>query len=256
MKLTFLGSGSAFTDINSNFHSNMLLESPTHKRLLIDCGTDIRHSLQALHLSYSNIDSVYISHLHFDHVGGLEWLAFSTYFNHTTPRPKLFIHPSMVEPLWNNVLSGGLQSLEGETSATLDTYFDLPPIRDGKFFTWESINFEMIKTIHVSNAKDLLPSYGLFFSIGETKIFLSTDMQFTPERYMNYYQNADVIFHECETDEPQSGVHSHFKQLLTLDSSIKAKMWLYHYSDKKMPDAKNLGFKGFVKRGQAFHFED
>ena len=256
MKLTFLGSGSAFTDVNCNFHSNILLESATNKRLLIDCGTDIRCSLQALNVSYQDIDSVYISHLHFDHVGGLEWLAFSTFFDPAVTQPRLFLHPSMVDLLWNKVLAGGLESLEGETPATLHTYFNQPPIRDGKWFTWEAIDFEMIKTVHVINAKALLPSYGLFFTLGKTKIFLSTDTQFLPHRYMPYYHKADLIFHECETDIPQSGVHSHITQLQTLDPSIKEKMWLYHYSEKHKHDAKAMGFKGFVTRGQVFKFEN
>ncbi len=69
MKLTFLGSGSAFT--MNNRQSNMILEDDG-KILLIDCGTDIRHSLHQQDLSYKDIDAVYISHLHADHIGGME----------------------------------------------------------------------------------------------------------------------------------------------------------------------------------------
>ena len=55
----------------------MILESEDGSKLLIDCGTDARHSLHELGLSYKDIEHVYISHLHADHAGGLEWLGFS-----------------------------------------------------------------------------------------------------------------------------------------------------------------------------------
>jgi len=40
-------------------------------RILIDCGEPIDRSYKATSLSYDAIDSIFISHLHSDHVGGL-----------------------------------------------------------------------------------------------------------------------------------------------------------------------------------------
>lgn len=39
-----------------------------------------------------------------------------------------------------------------------------------------------------------------------------------------------------------------------MPEDIKAKMWLYHYSDGDLPDAKQDGFLGFVAKGQVFTF--
>jgi ribonuclease BN (tRNA processing enzyme) len=77
MELVALGTGSAFT--LKNFQSNYLLKG--EKNLLIDCGGDIRFSLKEQNMSYKDIDAVYISHLHADHQGGLEYLAFCSYFD-------------------------------------------------------------------------------------------------------------------------------------------------------------------------------
>ena len=78
MKITFLGTGSAFT--TKNFQTNTIIER-NGKRLLIDAGSDIRFSLQNIGLNYLNIDAIYVTHLHADHVGGMEYLAFCNYFN-------------------------------------------------------------------------------------------------------------------------------------------------------------------------------
>ena len=40
--------------------------------------------------------------------------------------------------------------------------------------------------------------------------------------------------------------------LKKLSPEIRAKMWLIHYSDHKLPRAKTHGFAGFIKRGQTF----
>jgi len=252
IKLQFLGSGSAFVPISENYQSNMILQSESGKRLLIDCGTDARHSITPLGLSQRDIDCVYISHHHADHVGGLEWLAFTTYFDPAAKKPSMMIHPSLVDRLWNNVLSGGLQSLEGDKPATLDDYFDILPCNDDDSFTWESIHIHLIKTIHVYNGHELLPSYGLFFKTDKNTVFISTDTQFKPELYMQYYHQADIIFHDCETTAHKGCVHAHFTQLATLDPAIKAKMWLYHYSTSTRFDAVANGFRGFVAKGQSF----
>src|SRR5579862_6482503 len=123
MKLTFLGTGSAFT-VSGNYQSNMVLESDTKKMLLIDCGSDARHSLNELGLSYRDIHSVYVSHLHADHVGGLEWLAFNTKFDSTIQKPNLFISEHLVHDLWNKTLSGGLSSIQDEI-VTLSSFFQV-----------------------------------------------------------------------------------------------------------------------------------
>ena len=72
MRLIFLGTGSAFT--LENYQSNMLVEAQ-EGLLLIDCGGDARHSLARRGWTALDITDIYISHLHADHIGGLEWLG-------------------------------------------------------------------------------------------------------------------------------------------------------------------------------------
>jgi ribonuclease BN (tRNA processing enzyme) len=70
------------------YQSNFLLEfktkgkikSDTYK-LVLDFGSDIRHSLASIGLKMSDIDGFYCSHPHADHIGGIEGIALSTVFN-------------------------------------------------------------------------------------------------------------------------------------------------------------------------------
>lgn len=255
MKLTFLGAGSAFTVGNNNYHSNMLLEDEPDKLLLIDCGSDVRLSLHELGLSYRDIQNVYISHLHADHAGGLEWLAFTTKFDQTCKKPNLYVCERLVSDLWYKVLSGGLSSLQGET-ANLSTYFHVHPIKENSAFIWNKTKIHIVQTMHVMAGFTFMPSFGLMFKVDGLTVFITTDTQFAPHQINQFYNMADIIFHDCETSPNKSGVHAHYEELLTLPNPIKKKMWLYHYNPVPLPNAIKDGFRGFVKKGQCFDFKD
>jgi ribonuclease BN (tRNA processing enzyme) len=253
MKIIFLGSGSAFTLGEDNFHCNLLLVGDQERNLLIDCGSDLRFSLHQAGFTPCHVTDIYISHLHSDHIGGLEYLGFSTLFDPHCLRPNLYLSKELASELWEHSLSGGMRSLEGDL-ATLDTYFNTCAIEQNGFFRWEGIQFQLVRVPHVHNGYYLMPSYGLFFEVEGTRIFLTTDTQFCPELLSPYYEQADLIFHDCETGSIPTPVHARYEQLLQLPSDIRDKMWLCGYQPGPKPDPRQDGFRGFVKRGQVFEF--
>ena len=255
-ELTFLGSGSAFYVGDSpgeNWQSNVLIEAPSGRRLLIDCGTDIRFSLKERGLCVTDIDDVFISHLHADHIGGLEWLAFGTKFSASAGKPHIWASQSIAKDLWSHSLRGGLGSLEGE-SASIHSYFNVHPIRENKGFEWEGVYFRLVQVIHVMDGCKISPSYGLQFTLGATRIFFTADTQFAPSQISQFYRSADLILHDCETAAVRSGVHAHYEQLIDLPAEIKEKMWLYHYQPGPKKDACADGFAGWVGKGKNFTF--
>lgn len=252
LKITFLGTGSAFT-VDGNFQSNVLLEIG-NDHLLIDAGTDIRHSLHAQKYTHLDIGHVYISHIHADHAGGLEWFALSTYFDPNYPgKPHLYASDALVGDLWDKALSGGLSTLE-HIRATLDTFFEVHPIKRYEGFVWHGIEFKLVQVIHFYSEYELMPSFGLIFTYHHTRVLFTSDTQCVPDQLHTFYQEADIIFHDCETWPKKSGVHAHYTELKQLPAEIKGKMWLYHYNPGALPDAVKDGFLGFVKKGQCFTF--
>lgn len=247
---TFLGTGSAFTVGHNNYHSNILI-SCDNSNLLVDCGSDIRFSLHEQNLDFNTIDEVYISHLHADHAGGLEWLGFNRKFNSKLKKPILRVSYDLVKKLWNNVLSGGMSSLP-HCKATLNSFFRTKIIAKDRQFTWKHLKFKLVKTVHYQNNNRIAPSYGLFIYCNKTKIFITTDTQFDLDGLMKHYLEADLIFQDCDVAKKHAAVHATYTQLATLNPTIKAKMWLYHYCGNNLPDAQEEGFKGFVKKGQKF----
>ena len=72
MFLTMLGTGNGFTP--GLMDSNALLESG-QGRTLIDCGTTAWESLGMLGMKRESVDTIFLTHIHFDHAGGLESIA-------------------------------------------------------------------------------------------------------------------------------------------------------------------------------------
>jgi ribonuclease BN (tRNA processing enzyme) len=248
MKITFLGSGSAFCF--NNFQSNILIEI-NDKKLLFDCGSDIRWAMKEQNLTVKDIDAIYISHLHADHIGGLEYFAFASYFS-SMDKIKLFGNSDILRDMWNKCLSGGLESLQ-TVDANLRTYFDIPKIISNEF-KFEDQTFKMVQTVHVVADRSIVKSFGLLFTVPDSKktIFITSDTQFAPSQLMDFINISDIVFHDCETTKFESRVHAHYNYLKTLPEHLKNKIWLYHYSDGELPDAKSDGFQGFVKKGQSF----
>jgi len=252
-RLTFLGTGSAFTVGDGNWQSNLLLEDlNSDRKLLLDCGTDIRLSLHEAGFKMSDITDIYVSHPHADHIGGLEGVAFSTKWIPNRKKTNLYMSRRFVSDLWGKSLAGGLESIEGEIT-DLNTFFDVHAIGVKGRFEWQGINFQLVQVVHIMNGFEIVPSYGLLFSINGVTVFFTSDTQFNSQ-LVKFYDTANVILHDCETSKYPSGVHAHFDALKALDPKFKTKMWLYHYQPGQLPDAVAEGFQGFAKKGQVFNF--
>lgn len=255
MKLTFIGAGCAFTVGDGNYHSNMVLEADSHKKLLIDCGSDARLSLYEQGFSPNDLHDVYISHLHADHIGGLEWLVFKSKYNSNGAyKPCLHLSDQLVNDLWNRALSAALNPSQ-DPSINLSTFFEVDAI-DHDVFEWEGTLFHLFPTLHITVNSWRMPSYGLWFQANQVTVLITTDTQFYLDGMLEFYHKCDIIFQDCETSANKSGVHAHYTELNLLNPAIKSKMWLYHYHPGPLPNAKEDGFRGFVKKGQCFDLKN
>jgi ribonuclease BN (tRNA processing enzyme) len=302
MKIKVIGCGNAFS--NENFNQSFLLEE-NGRKLLIDCGYQVQAALKHSGYKVTDIDDIYVSHPHADHIGCLEWFAFNRYDWMTLPKPRIFkdfkmtkapvlyCEAGLMQSLWDKSLSGGLESMEGFT-AKLDTFFDTRPIDVDEGFDWQGYHFKLIQQIHIMAGSKFMPTYGLLIiKEGHKTVYFTTDSQHcSPSQVEVFYNEADLIFQDCELTPFFSNVHANYLQLAghdeansrKLDKSIRNKMWLSHYQDfynhnqkmvvgktpysfyqdpEKRPgvnfiefgwDAQALfdGFAGFIKLGQEF----
>jgi ribonuclease BN (tRNA processing enzyme) len=245
MSLVFLGTGSAFS--LEYFQSNAVLEIGS-KKLLIDAGGDVRRSLKASGIGLTDLDAVYVTHLHSDHWGGAEFLAYASYFNPafvengTRRRLKLFTHPRVQGGLFNSLKDSTV--LQAKT-AVLEDFFDLQAC--GESFEWQGVKFTLVKTTHVLDDGEPMPCFGLTWQTpdGQT-VWFSADALLDAQQPL--FDAADVVFHDCETGF-RTGVHAHYTELKSLPAEVKKKITLYHYNDGSKEACTEAGFAGWAQQG-------
>jgi ribonuclease BN (tRNA processing enzyme) len=248
-QIIFTGSANAFYSKPDNFQSNFLIQAPNERLFLVDCGSDIRRALYALGYDSSDIDYVYVSHLHNDHVGGLDWLGLTRYYHGSLSKPNLYLVDDLLPLLWDQYL-GTLMTLENDKS-TLTDFFIPHVIPKQQSFDWEGVRFSPVFSYHAMSDGTYIPCYGLWIEFPGTRVWFTSDCQFQFATNQRLYEQADFILHDCETSDSPSGVHAHYQQLNTLPQSIKSKVYLYHSDTAFEQRALDDGFLGFIQPGKA-----
>jgi glyoxylase-like metal-dependent hydrolase (beta-lactamase superfamily II) len=118
-----IGTGSAFAKVFDNNNALITVDGQT---LMVDCGITAPKALYELGHSFNDINAILLTHIHGDHVGGLEEFAFQMKYIFKR-KPILYISAKLVEPLWEHTLKGGLQQEEAET---LNHFFDVRPLEE------------------------------------------------------------------------------------------------------------------------------
>lgn len=219
VSIQMIGTGNAFA---KKYYNNNAILYDGDKKLLIDCGITAPMALHQLGIKYNELDGILITHLHADHVGGLEELAFQLKFIYNIV-PKLYVPETLIQPLWENSLRGGL---EQDGFHSLDSYFDVVQLQEQQpIQVFDGLKLEIMETLHIPNR----PSYSLVLN---DLLFYSADVQFSLELLNEIHLNRHIpyIFHDCQLKSP-GVVHACIEDLLTLPEEIQRKMFLMHYDD-------------------------
>ncbi|GAB6929689.1 MBL fold metallo-hydrolase [Paenibacillus sp. JCM 10914] len=241
LKLQMLGTGGAFA---KNYYNNNALFHDEDFTLLVDCGITGPTALHKAGLNFGNIDAVLVTHIHADHVGGLEEAAFVSTLQYNRKMP-LYIAESLVGPIWEQTLKGGLYQ-EGHITC-LEDIFDVRPLTPGvKTAISKGISVELIQTLHIPG-KD---SFSFYLN---DRIFYSGDMVFHPEllRELVDKRNCEMILHECQLVEP-GAVHTTLNELLSLPLDIQERIYLMHYNDNAADFFGKTGSMAFLEQQRIY----
>ena len=224
-----VGVGDAFT---ARYYNACLLVEAGDLRLLIDAPPALARALRDLSdrsditVGLDDIDHVLITHLHGDHVGGLEQLLFWRRF--VTGR-KTTIHaiPEVFAGLWDTRLRGGMDTLmhpDGSQSRLeLSDYAEIEPLAPG-VNRIGPIDLEWRRTIHH------IPTSAVRMRVGDRVIGYSADTSFDPT-LIDWLAASELFFHETN-----HGVHTPLAALVGLPEAIRGRMRLIHYPDQLDPD--------------------
>lgn len=118
MQLQFIGSGDAFGSggkLNTCFH----IKGDT-VNFLIDCGASSLIGLKANKIQLNNIDTIFFTHFHADHFGGIPFFILDAQFHSKRTEPLNIVGPHGLETWYKRVME---TSFPG--SSKTKTQFDL-----------------------------------------------------------------------------------------------------------------------------------
>jgi hydroxyacylglutathione hydrolase len=246
VQIQMIGTGSAFA---KKYYNNNALVSCNGFTLLIDCGHTAPRALFELGIGLDQLDGILITHLHADHIGGLEEIGFQMkYVYHK--KPKLYLPAALENNLWELSLRGGMENVFEELTQLSD-FFDVALLRDGEPFTFQDgFNVEIIQTEHIPQKLN----HSLFIN---ERLFYSGDIRFNAKFLLEEVlgrRNCNYVLHDCQLSGP-GVVHACLDELLTLPESAQSKIYLMHYGDRMESYIGYSGSMSFLKQQEIYTFE-
>ena len=223
---------------DKRFRSAMMIETES-TRILVDAGPDIR--MQLLRVPFRKLDGVLITHIHYDHVGGIDDLrGFCVYgdinvygdelITSTLPHTKPYCFPANPDLLYPGAPKLCLHTIEPHQKYQIG-----------------DISFVPIRVMH-----DKMPILGYRFG----KFAYITDMKTMGEEEYDYLDGVEVlVINALRFDKPH---HSHqlVDDAIRVARRIGAKqVYLTHVThqigfheeaNKRLPEGFQFGFDNQV----------
>lgn len=235
--LCFLGVGNSHALALGS--SSAVLEIGDEPRLLIDCGPGTLEAYSARYGDWPR--ALFITHAHFDHVGGVEGLYYRLATMKDTLAPVRLYVPVTLIPVLQRRLAD-YPNLLAEGGSNFWDVFQLIPVSEG--FWHENLRFTVFPVRH----HEYLSAFGLAL---EGMFLYSGDTRPIPEVVNRYANRGEWIFHDCCSVANPS--HTGADDLL---AEYKPEQWrrmvLYHYESEqagKLLEARGLTV---ARRGQRF----
>lgn len=185
--VTFAGSGDAFGS-GGRYQACIHLRAPGQPPVLLDCGATSLTALRACGLDPGEIGTVFVSHLHGDHFGGLPFLILDGQFS-GRDRPLTVAGPPGTAERLRHAME---TSFPGSSAAPRRFGVDVVELAPGRSSAVTGIDVTALEVDHPSGA----PPLALRLGIGGTIIAYTGDTAWT-ESLVVTASGADLLIAEA-----------------------------------------------------------
>jgi len=208
MQLTVIGCGDAF-GAGSRLQTCFCIRSGP-STFLIDCGATSLIGMRRLGITPNDIDTVFVTHLHGDHFGGLPWLLIDAKYVSKRTRPLVVTGPKGIEARFT-ALADALYP----NATTAERGFDLIFVEyaEQEPLTVEGVTVTPFEVKHPSGA----PPYALRFDVEGTVLSFTGDTGWV-EVLCDVARDADLFISECFQYDVTLPIHLDYQ---TIDANYR-----------------------------------
>ena len=240
-KVTLLGTGAPAPSIE-RFGPSILVEAGGQK-LLFDCGRGAGQRLWQLKIPLGQVDALFLTHLHSDHVVGIPDLWLTGWIPAAYGRrayPFKVFGPGGTEDMMENLVKAFSWdiSIRSKENNKVDSgvWVKATDIKEG--FIWEK-NGVKVTPFTVRHSDFIDSALGYRIDYNGHSVILSGDTRYS-ENLVRYAKGADVIIHEVAAANEHSiqtsplinqilGFHSSPEDAGKVFEQIKPKMAVYSH---------------------------
>tara|TARA_B100000029_G_scaffold415149_1_gene418791 strand:+ start:144 stop:971 length:828 start_codon:yes stop_codon:yes gene_type:complete len=193
MYLTLLGTGCPKVDFKRFGPANLVSTKKT--KILVDCGSGVTQRLDQIKLSTAEIDALFLTHLHSDHVIDLYQLIISSWHSYRLKPWKIY-GPKGTKIFVKNIMRAWkqdrLQRIKYEARSSVAAFKII--VKEFTSLGSIKVNDINIKYFEVDH-KPVKYAYGFNFFHKNKKLTISGDTK-PCENVMKYGKLSDVLLHE------------------------------------------------------------
>ena len=197
MELTLLGTGCPKADYKRFGPSNLV--STNKSKILVDCGSGVTQRLDQAKISLADIDALFLTHLHSDHVVDLYQLIISSWHSYRIKPWKIF-GPKGTRNFIKKIMIAWKEEREQRIKYEARYSTNAFNIHVKEFNSQGKIKIKdvVIQYFEVDH-KPVKYAYGFNFLNKNKKLTISGDTK-PCENVMKFGQLADVLLHEVFID--------------------------------------------------------
>jgi ribonuclease BN (tRNA processing enzyme) len=221
MRLTIIGCGDAFGAggrLQTSFHVRS--RSST---FLIDCGASSLIGMRDLGLDPNEIDTVFITHLHGDHFGGLPWLVIDAQYVSKRTHPLIVTGPKGIAARYATAAEALYPGITGDFQLTFVEYEEQKPLTVG------GVTVVPFEVKHPSGA----PPYALRFELNGKVLAFTGDTGWVDTLH-HVARGADLFISECFQYDVELSMHLDYATIEANYERLAAKRVLLTHMGEAM----------------------